>query len=195
MGLLLSAWVLPHGVIIGHAHPLGSTTYICTQKNVGFGLGWDTQIPRNPNPNKTQMCKPNPKITKTLTQISQNSENFPQTWLKNSKKSKSLKSPKKSQPKNVKFWVVFWEKFSGFWDFWAKVLVIFGSCLGWDFMGFGCPNPKPTFIWVQMYVRQLPHGAISEYSNIAPCGHTQGTTVLYKTLLRFFFSKPPLELL
>jgi hypothetical protein len=24
------------------------------KKNVGFGLGWDTQIPRNPNPNNTQ---------------------------------------------------------------------------------------------------------------------------------------------
>jgi hypothetical protein len=31
------------------------------KKNVGFWLGWDTQIPRNPNPNKTHKSHTQPK--------------------------------------------------------------------------------------------------------------------------------------
>ncbi len=36
--------------------------YICTQQNVGFGLGWDTQIPRIPNQNKTQKSQSQVKV-------------------------------------------------------------------------------------------------------------------------------------
>jgi hypothetical protein len=43
-----------------------------------------------------------------------------------------------------------------FGDFWVG-FGTFGSCLGWDFLGFGCPNPiqNPRFFWVQMYTYEL----------------------------------------
>jgi hypothetical protein len=39
----------------------------------------------------------------------------------------------------------------GFGDFWVG-FGTFRSCLGWDFLGFGCLNPTQNPRWVQMYV-------------------------------------------
>jgi hypothetical protein len=98
---------------------------------VGFGLGLDTQIP-----SKTKKSQTQPKNH-------QNLDSNIQKFLKF--------FPNPRNPNRF-----FLGKFSGFWDIWVKVLVIFGtygSCLGWDFLGFGCPNPtqNPRYFWVQMY--------------------------------------------
>ncbi len=92
------------------------------KKNVGFGLGWDTQ-PKNPKSLKT-FPKKNTQKFQFLGFLGQISGFLGQIW----------------------------EKFSEFWDIWVKVLVIFGLGLGllglvwvgisWD---LGVPTQNPRF--------------------------------------------------